>query len=105
MTETLILDRTAETTQTTDYDDQITNVNPLDGILTLKDKFNSDPDCSNVLIDPCEISYELVVSTCQNLENNACKLGVILQEGVAFCPLNEARRQVTLRSEFPSKTA
>ncbi len=79
-------------------------LNTMIGILETKNKYNSDPKGSNVLIDPCEINLELVRKDCENWTGNGCLLGTLMKEGEQYCPL-QPQRKLTLRSSFASTEA
>lgn len=73
-------------------------------LLQSKEKYNSDPDLSNVLVDPCEINLNLIRKDCEFKTNDSslCELGVLMKNGIPACILNP-QRQLTLRSTFASK--
>lgn len=73
----------------------------LDWIKSTQDIYNSIPNGSNYSIDPCEINIELVRKKCENWTGEECTLGVVMKEGIAYCPLQE-QKQITLRNNFGS---
>ncbi len=73
-------------------------------ITKTKEVYDSIPGGSNYLIDPCEINMELVREKCENWTGEECALGVVMKEGIAYCPLQE-QKQITLRNSFGSNEA
>lgn len=71
-------------------------------LINAKRYINENPSGSHVLIDPCEITMDLVKADCPYRTEDAslCSKGVLMQEGTAYCPI-QPQRQLTLRSDFP----
>lgn len=72
----------------------------MNQLINAKRHINEEGIGSCVLIDPCEVTMELVRKDCPNRteDESLCSIGVLLQKGIPFCPL-EPTRQLTLRSD------